>query len=83
MATVITQRELRNDNADIMRRLDEGESFIVTSNGRQVGELKPLHRPRFVSSMAATALFASAPPIDAEKFRIDIDTAIDQGTSKT
>jgi hypothetical protein len=33
--------------------------------------------------MAATALFASAPPIDAEKFRIDIDTAIDQGTSKT
>ena len=82
MATVITQRELRNDNADIMRRLDEGESFIVTSNGRPVGELKPLHRPLFVSSMAATALFASAPPIDAEKFRIDIDTAIDQGTSK-
>jgi prevent-host-death family protein len=82
MATVITQRELRNDNADIMRRLDEGESFIVTSNGRPVGELKPLHRLRFVSSMAATALFASAPPIDAEKFRIDIDTAIDQGISK-
>ena len=45
MSTVITQRELRNDNADIMRRLDEGESFIVTSNGRPVGELNPLHRP--------------------------------------
>ena len=37
MTTVITQRELRNDNAEIMRRLDEGESFIVTSNGRPVG----------------------------------------------
>jgi len=81
MSTVITQRELRNDNADIMRRLDEGESFIVTSNGRPVGELSPLHRPRFASSIAAAAMFASAPPIDAKKFRKDIDSVIDQGIS--
>ena len=81
MSTVITQRELRNDNADIMRRLDEGESFIVTSNGRPVGELSPLHRPRFVSSISAAAMFASAPPIDAKKFRKDIDSVIDQGIS--
>jgi prevent-host-death family protein len=78
MSTVITQRELRNDNAEIMRRLDEGESFIVTSNGRPVGELNPLHRPRFVSSIAAAAMFSSAPPIDAKKFRKDIDSVVDQ-----
>ena len=78
MTTVITQRELRNDNAEIMRRLDEGESFIVTSNGRPVGELNHLHRPRFVSSIAAAAMFSSAPPIDAKKFRKDIDSVVDQ-----
>ena len=78
MTTVITQRELRNDNAEIMHRLDEGESFIVTSNGRPVGELNPLHRPRFVSSIAAAAMFSSAPPIDAKKFRKDIDSVVDQ-----
>ena len=78
MSTVITQRELRNDNAEIMRRLDEGESFIVTSNGRPVGELNPLHRPRFASSIAASAMFSSAPPIDAKKFREDIDSVVDQ-----
>ena len=29
----VTQRQLRNDSGEIMRRLDEGESFVVTRNG--------------------------------------------------
>jgi len=44
----ITQRELRNDSGEIMRRLDAGETFIVTRNGVPVGELTPLRRHRFV-----------------------------------
>src|SRR5215472_1015881 len=35
----ITQRELRNDSGEIMRALDQGESFVVTRNGTPVGEL--------------------------------------------
>jgi hypothetical protein len=30
MSEVITQRELRNDSGEIMRRLDRGETFVVT-----------------------------------------------------
>ena len=41
----ISQRELRNNSGDIMRRLDEGEAFIVTRNGVPVGELVPMRRP--------------------------------------
>ena len=41
MAETITQRELRNDSGEIMRRLDLGETFIVTRNGTPVGELTP------------------------------------------
>jgi antitoxin (DNA-binding transcriptional repressor) of toxin-antitoxin stability system len=78
---MITQQDLRNDNAEIMRRLIKGESFIITSNGRLVGELNPLHRPRFVSSIAAAAMFSSAPPIDAKRFRKDIDSVVDQEVS--
>src|SRR5262245_41020298 len=37
MTQTITQRELRNDSGDIMRRLDQGETFIVTRNGTPVG----------------------------------------------
>ena len=50
VTTTITQRELRNSSGDIMRRLDAGETFIVTRAGKPVGELSPLHRPRFVNT---------------------------------
>jgi prevent-host-death family protein len=52
MAESITQRELRNDSGEIMRRLDQGESFVVTRNGVPVGELTPLRRHRFVTAGA-------------------------------
>lgn len=80
VSTIITQRELRNDSGDIMRRLDDGETFVVTSNGRPVGELTPLRRNRFVSSIAVAAMFANAPTIDPVRFRKDVDTYTDQDT---
>ncbi len=61
-----------------MRRLDNGESFIVTRNGTPVGELTPLRRHRFVSTDTVVALFRKAPPIDADRFRADLDEIADQ-----
>lgn len=73
MTEVITQRELRNDSGEIMRRLDHGETFIVTRNGTPVGELTPMRRHRFVSTDAVVAVFRNAPAVDGEKFRADLD----------
>ena len=42
MSTTISQRELRNDNADIMRRVESGETFVVTRNGRPVARVLPI-----------------------------------------
>lgn len=56
-----------------MRQLDEGESFVVTRNGVPVGELTPLRRHRFVAAEAAVAMFRSAPSIDYQRFRNDLD----------
>ena len=39
---VISQRELRNDNASIMREVEQGESFTVTRNGVPVARLIPI-----------------------------------------
>lgn len=78
MAREITQRELRNESEEIVRRLDEGESFVVTRNGVRVGELAPLRRRRFVSTAAVIATFQSARPVDAETFRADLDSIADQ-----
>lgn len=74
----ITQRELRNDSGEIMRRLDQGESFIVTRNGVPVGELAPLRRHRFVPADAAVSVFRNAPAIDANQFRADLDRVAGQ-----
>ncbi len=61
-----------------MRDLDEGESFVVTRNGVPVGELTPLRRHRFVAAEVAVAMFRSAPGLDYERFRADLDAAADQ-----
>jgi prevent-host-death family protein len=81
MTREITQRELRNDSGEIMRKLDEGETFIVTRNGVPVGELTPLRRHRFVAAEAAVAIFRTAPAVDARRFRADLDQVVSQDGS--
>lgn len=79
MATEITQRELRNNSGDIMRRLDRGESFLLTRNGVPVGELTPLRRRRrSVPTEEIIEAFRDLPPIDYRRFRADVDRILDQ-----
>jgi antitoxin (DNA-binding transcriptional repressor) of toxin-antitoxin stability system len=78
MAREITQRELRNDSGEIMRLLDEGESFVVTRNGVPVGELSPLRRHRFVRSDSAIAMFRQAPKVVLARMRADLDRRTSQ-----
>ena len=81
MARSITQRELRNDSGEIMRRVDQGETFIVTRNGIPVGELAPLRRHRFVSADAAVAIFRNAPHVDVARLRADLDEVASQDST--
>jgi prevent-host-death family protein len=74
----LTQRELRNESGEIMRQLDEGQTFVVTRNGVPVGELTPLRRRRFVTAEAAVAVFRGAPKVDYDRFRADLDEVVSQ-----
>jgi prevent-host-death family protein len=38
----ISQRELRNDNAEVMRNVEQGESYTVTRRGVPVARLSPI-----------------------------------------
>jgi prevent-host-death family protein len=67
VAEVIGQRELRNDNAEIMRRVAAGETFTVTRNGTPVADIVPhvatpprQHRPLG----QVQAAFRGLPPVD-------------------
>jgi antitoxin (DNA-binding transcriptional repressor) of toxin-antitoxin stability system len=78
MARDLTQRQLRNESGEIMRGLDQGESFVVTRNGVPVGELTPLRRHRFVSADTAIAMFRGAPSVDLTRLRADLDSVASQ-----
>jgi len=78
VASEISQRELRNSSGEIMRQLDQGESFVVTRNGVPVGELSPVRRNRFVSAQAAVTAFKGAQPVDFSRFRADLDRGVSQ-----
>lgn len=76
MAQIISQREFRNDSGAIMKRVEEGESFVITSNGRTIAELRPLRRGRSVSRDVALAAFAGAARVDFDALRRDLDSTV-------
>lgn len=78
MNKIITQRELRNDFAAVLREVQAGQTLIVTRNGAPVAELRPVHRRRFVPRAVLVEAAARAPQIDARRFRADPDAVIDQ-----
>jgi prevent-host-death family protein len=75
---VISQRELRNQSAGIMDRLEAGESFTVTRSGRPVGRLLPFAGPSFgVPTDALAAAMAHLPRVDYAKMRQEMDDFFD------
>ncbi len=74
----VTQRELRNDSAAVLRDVQAGQSIIVTRNGTPVAELRPVSSRQFVSRAVIAEATRSAPRIDARRFRADLDALVDQ-----
>lgn len=68
--TTISQRELRNDNAEIIRGVEQGQIYTVTRRGVPVARLGPLS--------SATDLHCDRPatrrPVYAAHTRIRIST---------
>ena len=76
----IAQRELRNQNAEIIDAVSRGDTFIVTRNGVPIAELRPIPatRKQVVSKAELEAAFATSPRLDARQFREDLDRFVDQ-----
>ncbi|MDE2677626.1 MAG: type II toxin-antitoxin system prevent-host-death family antitoxin [Gemmatimonadota bacterium] len=74
----VTERQLRNSVAATLRRVEAGEHLTVTRNGTPVAELRPVGARRFVERAVIEAAATTAPRIDAERFRADLDALVDQ-----
>ena len=46
MTVEIASRELRNNTAELLRRVDAGEQVVITSRGKPVASLVPFDRSR-------------------------------------
>jgi len=75
----ISERDLRNQSKEIMRALEDGESFVVTRSGAPLGKLIPLRR-RNARLETVLQIFRSAPRIDYKRLRRDLDAFADAGT---
>jgi prevent-host-death family protein len=44
--TVVASRELRNDTAGVLRRVQAGEDVVITVNGQPVAQITAFRTPR-------------------------------------
>jgi prevent-host-death family protein len=44
MSVEVASRDLRNDTAGLLRRVEQGETIVITRRGKPVADLVP-HRP--------------------------------------
>ena len=72
----VTIRELRNQGGQVVDRVLGGESILVTRSGKPVAELRPI-RSRGLDLATLLARWRHLPSIDPDKFRADLDAALD------
>jgi prevent-host-death family protein len=77
MPRVITQRELRNDSAAVLREVQAGHTLVVTRNGTPIAEIRPLPPRRFVPRAVIADAAARAPRVDFDRMRADLDAVVD------
>lgn len=81
MGVTIKQSELRNDNAAVMRRVAQGESFVVTVNGQPVADVSPHQREsrrrRFIPVTELSRALAAERAPDPVAWKADLQAGHD------
>ncbi|WP_199566454.1 type II toxin-antitoxin system Phd/YefM family antitoxin [Streptomyces corynorhini] len=77
----ITQRDLRNRSREIMDAVQGGQSFTVTRDGHEIGELIPLRRRRrFVPRGEFVTMSRTASGFSVDALRADQRDTAEQET---
>jgi prevent-host-death family protein len=72
----VSVRDLRNHGGEVLGRVARGESLVVTSDGAEVAELRPLPR-RSPSTRQLIERRRTLPSVDGDALRADIDDLLD------
>ena len=69
----VSVRQFVADSGSITRGLRQGRTYTLTLNGEPLARMVPIRRRRAVPKDEVLAIFATAPVIDVDELRADLD----------
>lgn len=76
--TDVSVRQFVADSGSVTRGLRQGKTYTLTLNGEPLARMIPIRRRRAVSKEEVLAIFATAPAVDVDDLRADLDEAVSQ-----
>ena len=76
--TDISVRQFVADSGAVTRGLRQGHAYTLTLNGEPLARIIPIRRRRAVPKEEVLAIFATAPVVNGDELRADLDEAISQ-----
>lgn len=72
----VSVRQFVADSGTVTRGLREGRTYMLTLNGEPLATVIPVGRRQAVPKAEVLALFTTAPVIDTDELRADLDDAV-------
>jgi antitoxin (DNA-binding transcriptional repressor) of toxin-antitoxin stability system len=77
-STDISVRQFVADSGSVTRGLRQGHAYTLTLNGEPLARMIPIRRRQAVPKDEVLEIFATAPSIDVDELRSDLDEVVDQ-----
>jgi antitoxin (DNA-binding transcriptional repressor) of toxin-antitoxin stability system len=74
----VSVRQFVADSGSVTRGLRQGHAYRLTLNGEPLARMVPIRRRQAVPKNEVLGIFATAPVIDADELRSDLDAAVTQ-----
>jgi prevent-host-death family protein len=72
----VSVRDLRNHGGEVIDRVLGGDTVVVTRDGHEVAELRPLKSPA-LDAVTLLSRWRNLPKVDPGRFRDDVDSVLD------
>jgi antitoxin (DNA-binding transcriptional repressor) of toxin-antitoxin stability system len=76
--TDVSIRQFVADSGSVTRGLRQGRTYTLTLNGEPLARMVPIRRRQAVPKEEVLAIFATAPALDVDELRADLDKAVSQ-----
>ena len=76
--TDVSVRQFVADSGSVTRGLRQGHAYTLTLNGEPLAKMIPIRRRQAVPKEEVLAIFSTAPVIDVDELRSDLDSAVTQ-----